>query len=72
MPRLLCISARFLGQGVQERHVAATVATIVDRVALPWEMALRPAGQYSGGEQSQHVLHGACRIVRDKTYLCSA
>lgn len=38
-------------QGVPRRHVKYQVEEIICRVALPREMAHRPAGQYSGGNK---------------------
>jgi ABC-type multidrug transport system ATPase subunit len=43
-------------QGVQPQDVAAEVADVVARVALPEEMAHRRCGQYSGGNKRKLAL----------------
>ena len=43
-------------QGVPEEHISAEVATVLQRTALPPEMAGRPAGQYSGGSKRKLAL----------------
>lgn len=43
-------------QGVAEADVAAEVARVLARVALPAEMAVRAAGQYSGGSRRKLAL----------------
>ena len=43
-------------QGVPEERVSAKVATVLQRTALPREMAARPAGQYSGGSKRKLAL----------------
>ena len=43
-------------QGVPEERVSAEVATVLQRTALPPEMAGRPAGQYSGGSKRKLAL----------------
>lgn len=43
-------------QGVPAREVAGAVAEVVARVSLPPEMAVRPAGQLSGGNKRKLAL----------------
>ena len=43
-------------QGVPEERVSAEVAAVLQRTALPLEMAARPAGQYSGGNKRKLAL----------------
>ncbi len=46
----------WLLQGVPEERVSAEIATVLQRTALPLEMAGRPAGQYSGGSKRKLAL----------------
>ena len=43
-------------QGVPEERLRAEIATVLQRTALPLEMAARPAGQYSGGSKRKLAL----------------
>jgi Fe-S cluster assembly ATPase SufC len=46
----------YVVQGVVEGDVATEVHRVLKRVALPAEMARRPAGQYSGGSKRKLAL----------------
>ena len=53
---ILCLNFGWSVQGVAEGEVAAEVARVLTRVALPAEMAARPAGEYSGGSRRKLAL----------------